>query len=289
MKWRCLRIRLFPTERVGDLPQVQLRRQYELELKLAERLRSAPKEKRTTLYKQIYDELFRTIIQHPQLIRKSDSCESAQKVTSELSIVRHFVGENSTFLEVGAGDCALSLRVAAFATQVYAIEVSDELTKNLRCPGNFTLIGSDASDIAVTAESVDFAYSNQVVEHLHPEDCAAHLASVGRALIPGGKYMCVTPNRLSGPWDVSRYFDNEARGLHLKEYTYADLAQMFGQAGFGRVHAYVRAKGLHLLLPVSPIALLERVLGSFPARTRRTVANWYPFRIVLGVILVGTK
>jgi predicted SAM-dependent methyltransferase len=38
----------------------------------------------------------------------------------------------------------------------------------------------------VRAESVDLAYSNQLMEHLHPDDASEQLANVYRALKPGG-------------------------------------------------------------------------------------------------------
>ena len=34
-----------------------------------------------------------------------------------------------------------------------------------------------------------------------------------------GVYICITPNRVSGPHDVSRGFDEVATGFHMHEYT----------------------------------------------------------------------
>ncbi len=267
----------------------QLREQYELEKRLAEKLRNSGKEEREVLYKLVYDELFKTTHDHPQAVRKIEPERGLKKVAREFAVVRHFIGSHTTFLEIGAGDCQFSMKVAEHVCKAYAIEVSEELTAGLKQPANFELIVGDACSFAIPSGSVDFAYSNQVLEHLHPEDAMDHLRRVHAVLGLGGTYMCRTPNRLNGPWDVSRYFDLEARGLHLREYTNGELADLCKMAGFKRVRVYVRAKGLHLTLPVFPFRWLEAVLSMFPAEARGALANWYPVRRLLGVNLVAAK
>ena len=73
------------------------------------------------------------------------------------------------------------------------------------------------------AGSVDLAFSDQLMEHLHPDDAVEQLRNIHRALKPGGVYVCVTPNRLYGPSDISAFFDDEARGFHLKEYSLDEI------------------------------------------------------------------
>lgn len=51
----------------------QLKEHYEIEKALADRLRSAGKEERKRLYLVVYDELFKRVPEHPQLIQKGDS------------------------------------------------------------------------------------------------------------------------------------------------------------------------------------------------------------------------
>jgi SAM-dependent methyltransferase len=267
----------------------QLWQQYELEKALARKLHGATKEERQTLYKSAYDEFFRTMRHYPQVVHRSEPSTQEKKLSSQLAVLRHFIRRDTNFLEIGAGDCHLSLKVAGLVKQVYAVEVSEELTKGLAFPSNFKLIITDSCTLNVSPNSVDFAYSYQLMEHLHPDDALDQLVSINDALAPGGRYLCVTPNRLNGPWDISRNFDNVAKGLHLHEYTNSELESKFKQAGFTRVRAYVRAKGLHLLLPLFPVKMLEFALSSMPGDTGRKVANWYPCRRILGVMLVGTK
>ena len=72
------------------------------------------------------------------------------------------------------------------------------------------------------------------MEHLHPEDAFEQLRNIIRALAPGGRYVCITPNRLNGPHDVSSHLDREATGFHIKVYTVTELARLFRAAGFAK-------------------------------------------------------
>jgi len=71
------------------------------------------------------------------------------------------------------------------------------------------------------------------------------VANLVRALAPGGIYLCVTPNRLYGPSDVSGYFYDIATGFHLREYSARELSRLFTEAGFARTHFYVSPHGWH--------------------------------------------
>ena len=83
----------------------------------------------------------------------------------------------------------------------------------------------DGFDLGVDAGSIDVIYSNDVVEHLHEEDMLEQTSSIRRALTSGGVYVCVTPNRLSGPHDVSKHFSDKAEGFHLREYTVTESSR----------------------------------------------------------------
>ena len=268
----------------------QLREHYEIERELADRLRNASQLERRHLYSLVYDELFRRVPDHPQLTRKSSREETTVAVSIQMKFIKPFLGKESTFLEVGAGDCALSFEVARFVKQVYAVDVSDELTKSLTQPQNFHLALSDGSTVPVPPNSLDVAYSNQLMEHLHSDDAFEQLQNIHRALIPGGVYICITPNRLSGPHDISRYFDPVATGFHLKEYTTLELSNLFRKVGFSQVRAYVGGKGTYIRFPAFPIFLCETLLAKLPYPLRRTIALILPFRLLLGSVrLVGKK
>jgi SAM-dependent methyltransferase len=98
-------------------------------------------------------------------------------------------------------------------------------------------------------ETYDVVVSDQVIEHLHPEDLDAHLKSVHRILKQGGRYLFCTPHRYTGPHDVSRVFKIDLpKGMHLKEYTYQELVEAINRAGFKRIYFAFIPRSLHKLL-----------------------------------------
>lgn len=267
----------------------EIRAHYEIEKRLAHRLRFSTSEERQTLYTSLYDELFKSVPTHPQLTIKSSTEESAGKVAYEMRHLHSFLNEGTTFLEIGPGDCALSFEVTKLVKTVYAIDVSEEITKDLFHPPNFKLILSDGASIPVPAGTVDVAYSNQLMEHLHPDDALKQLHNIHNALAPKGIYMCLTPNRLNGPHDISSDFDTVATGFHLKEYTVTELYHLFQTAGFSKMRIFVPLKNIRIFLPVFPARLCEKMLNVLPYPLRKSLASVWPVAKLLGISMVGTK
>jgi SAM-dependent methyltransferase len=193
------------------------------------------------------------------------------------------------FIEVGAGDCALSFAVAPHVSKVYAIDVSSEVTDGVSFPPNFRLVLSDGCEIPVAPNSADLVYSNQLMEHLHPDDALEQLVNILGVLRSGGSYICVTPNRLDGPHDVSRGFDSVATGFHLREYTNRELARLLRRVGFRRVRKYLRFRGSFVAIPLPMVAFVEAVLELLPRRLRSTITQVTPLPQLLNVRLVATK
>jgi 2-polyprenyl-3-methyl-5-hydroxy-6-metoxy-1,4-benzoquinol methylase len=92
-------------------------------------------------------------------------------------------------------------------------------------------------------EPYDVAITDNVYEHIAPQDIPDHLRSIHRALKPGGKVIILTPHRAFGPWDVTRIVDNSnsgwtaARGTHINESTYSELAAALRANGFTDLEA----------------------------------------------------
>jgi len=254
--------------KVSDRNLADLKRHYDVERALGDRLRTLPADERRAMYGEIYNELFARVPDHPQLTRKVSAERSRLKTLAEFRLIQKFITPQSEFLEIGAGDCAVSLHVAKHVRGVTALDVSDTILKDIAAPANVRLRVFDGCDIPVEPGTIDVAYSNQVIEHLHPEDAALQVASILRALKPGGCYLCVTPNRLNGPWDISMFFDTVATGLHMKEYTYRELDRVFRGLGFDRTRACIGVKGRFVALPVGCVGALESVLSILPVRAR---------------------
>jgi SAM-dependent methyltransferase len=258
-----------------------------VERELADRLRHATKEQRRMLYSAVYDELFKRVPQHPQHTNQSSPERLAADVAEKMEIVAPFLTPKSVFLEVGPGDCEFAKAVAAKVAQVLAVDVSDEITRKRTLPDNLRLVLSDGSTIPVAAGSVNVAYSNQLMEHLHPDDAVEQLRHLHAALAPGGVYLCITPSRLTGPHDISGVFDREATGFHLKEYTVGDLSALFRQVGFSKVCIVFGGRGKFTLLPTWPAVLCEKLLDLLPHGLRKAIALKPPFRWLFGVRLAG--
>jgi SAM-dependent methyltransferase len=270
----------------------QVREHYVIERELADRLRAAPRAARPPLYGEVYDELFRRVPHHPQLRATKDSERQARRrrsVEQQWRMVKRFLSPGSVFMEIGAGDCTLSIRAAAVAGHVYAIDVSEEITRGLALPANVELRLTIGAAVPAPSAAVHVAFSNQLMEHLHPEDALDQLREIQRSLAPGGVYVCITPNRLNGPHDISAHFDERATGLHLREYSARELRALLREAGFREVRFYAGARGWYLRVPYAPLALAEGFLEALPRGPRRALGGCAPMRAFLGVRVAAVK
>jgi len=128
------------------------------------------------------------------------------------------------------------------------------------------------------------------MEHLHPDDAVDQLKSICAVLVDHGVYVCVTPNRLCGPHDVSKYFDDIATGFHLKEYTWTELSDLFLDAGFSKVTPYIGGMGFHIPCPLFLLRALERIVEPVPLGLRRKMILQTPLiALLLMIRLVGEK
>jgi SAM-dependent methyltransferase len=269
----------------------RLRAHYEVEVELANRLREAPKEERLGLYGRVYDELFERVPDHPQLVRRAEPAEQAAHARSQVDLIRRFLPAGGTYVEIGAGDCATVRGVAEFAGRATAVEVSADIVPP-GLPENVTVAISDGVSVPVEPGSADLVYSNQLMEHLHPDDALEQLRNIVTSLRPGGRYICITPNRLTGPHDISAAFDLEPRGFHLAEYTYGELVTTFRRSGFRRVRVLERvpARLARLgsgaaALPATPYLAIERIARALPRGfVRRPV-----MRRLLGLNIIAER
>jgi len=283
---RKLRLQRVPPEESRS--HERLYAHYLVETELAAQLFGADRDERGRLYASLYDELFRRVPDHPQLARKADWETRKKDVEASMGPVRPFLRPDITFLEIGPGDCAFARQIAALVRMVYAVDVSEAITEGADAENNFRVVISDGCRVPLMAESVDVAYSNQVMEHLHPDDAAGQLQEIFRVLTPGGTYMCITPNRLSGPHDISKYFDDVATGFHLKEYTACELLLMFHKAGFRKVEVFAGEHGGRAL-PLWRVRLVERALGISPVALWRAITDRMPFGFTTDIKIIATK
>lgn len=258
---------------------------YEIEKALAQQLRSSTEIERGELYSRVYAKLFSSVPHHPQLRRKLDASETAAHVARQLKLIKRFTNADTRFMEIGSGDCALSFALSKEVKRVVGVDVVDITGESARYPKNFALIISDGTSIPVAENSIDIAYSNQLMEHLHPDDAKLQLRNIFRALTYNGIYICSTPNRINGPHDISIFFDDVATGFHLHEYTMSELGQLFLDVGFNRVKPLLTAKGKYFSLPFAVIQYLEARFSKLP----KDVCRWYGIRQLICKHLIAYK
>ena len=246
----------------------QLRAHYQIERELADQLRRASAAERPGLYSSLYNELFQRV---PELVNK-DQYSIFERIKREMRVLRGWLDQDTVFLEIGPGDCKISFEAARSVKKVIAIDVSSEITKQIKTPVNFSLILSDGRSIPVPKNSINVAYSNQLMEHLHPDDAMKQLKDIYQALAPGGVYLCLTPNRLSGPHDISMYFDEVATGFHLREYTNLELADLFKKAGFSDIVVHMGIEGYYIACPLFLVKLMEETLARLPHSLQKKLA-----------------
>ena len=265
----------------------RLRAHYEIERELAERLRASQPEERGSLYAEVYNELFARLPDHPQ--HRADPEKRRRSTAMQVAFLRSLLFPSAIFGEVGCGDAAVTQAVAANVREAVGIDVTGTLIDHAAAPANFRFARTNGTNLPLADGMADLVYSNQLMEHLHPDDAQVQLQEVIRVLRPGGCYVCSTPNRLTGPHDISCYFDHEPRGFHLREYDHASLAQMFQSAGFRSVRAVVAVKGRRMTLPVGPVSFVEWLLSELPRQMQIRLTSFGPVRSMAGIMLIGQK
>ena len=233
--------------------------------------------------------MFRRVPHHPMLTRKESAADTEHAIKWQMGLLRKFLKDSSTVFEIGPGDCKVSFHLAKHVQKVVGVDVSNVITDSDSIPENFELIISDGTNLPVPEHSADIVYSNQLMEHIHPDDAKMQVREIFRVLRDGGDYICITPNRVNGPWDVSYYFDDIASGFHIKEYTHKELVQIFREAGFRRFRAYVGAGGYYMRFPIWPLVILEKLVAALPSNLRVRIGQSLPIRSLLGIKLVATK
>jgi SAM-dependent methyltransferase len=190
-------------------------------------------------------------------------------------------------MEIGAGDCAFSINAAPSIRCGIVVDVSEVIVSAAADVENLEVVITDGVSLPVEAGSVDVAYSDQLMEHLHPDDAQAQLMNIVRALRPGGVYVCITPNRVYGPHDVSRGFDEVATGFHLREYSAHEIQEMFLAAGFKKVDFYAGGSGHYVRIPTTVALAAETAFERLPRFIRNRMPLFLAY-IIFGLNVVAT-
>jgi ubiquinone/menaquinone biosynthesis C-methylase UbiE len=268
-------------------PADRLIAHYEIEVELAEKLRRSSREARNRTYREVYRDLFDKLADHPRHTRAHDARRT--DVAKLLRIVGRFMTHKDRVLEIGAGD-AESRNICDRAQSVVAVDVDDALAGTKMAPRNFRYLLSDGVSLPLPDGSISLAISNQLLEHIHPDDTLAHLKEVSRILASGGRYLIMTPSAICGPHDVSRYFDRRARGMHLREFDAETIRNCLRSAGFKRLTFYA-ARGGHLFfsMPYWLARGLDLAFSLVPSSLHTLLVRNKLTRTLLGLTVVAYK
>ncbi len=241
---------------------------WELEKQLTHELLSSTPQNRWETFERCYTRLYSDLEWLNRIVGESRPAAAGHKHDKWCNAIG---APPLALYEIGSGKGELITYLAQQGFRCKATEVTRERgEKHLKASVPNLLWGvSDGVHLErfESAASYDLVISDQVLEHFHPDDIAAHLRGVHQILKPGGRYIFSTPHRFSGPHDVSRVFKcDKPCGMHLKEYTYREFVAALRQAGFKRAYyAFIPARneagkrfwgGLYLRVLLTVEALL---------------------------------
>ena len=172
---------------------------------------------------------------------------------------------------------------------VYVADITNKWFQDIDYPENLKFILFDGINLKINDGLISLAYSNQVIEHIHPDDLPIQLNNIYNSLIDGGYYILTTPHRFRGPADISIHFDKVATCFHLKEYTNIELYRILRKVGFKRVYSQFWLRGLIINIPFPIIQFTELLLKLFPYRLRKYFSGLPIIRSILGICIVAKK
>jgi 2-polyprenyl-3-methyl-5-hydroxy-6-metoxy-1,4-benzoquinol methylase len=252
-----------PTE--APITEQMILSHWELEKQLTQELLSSTPENRWETFDRSYSRLYSELDWLNRFVH-----EARPIVADDMQHGEWYTAIGAPPLEIyeiGSGKGDLISYLARRGFRCKATEITPERGEILADDGvpNLTWGVSDGVhlDSFEGAASYDVVISDQVLEHLHPDDIDTHLRGALQILKPGGRYIFRTPHRFSGPHDVSRVFKCDSPlGMHLKEYSYREFVSAVRQAGFKRAYyAFIPTRG----------AASQRVLGGLYLRVLMTI------------------
>ena len=200
---------------------------------MRQRILQSPTESRQAVIASAYAELFSKFPDHEVFHANTEDRRRKGRLRAGMVIPLSRPGD--AVLEVGCGRGDVLLELARLGHKCFGIEPSEHMLSICADQKAATVAFGTADRLEFADGSFDLVFSQEVLEHLHPDDVPVHFSEAFRVLRPRGILAVETPNRDTGPQDVSRGFVAVAEGLHLKEWSVRELIQQFRQAGFVKI------------------------------------------------------
>lgn len=269
-----------------EITEEMILRHWELEKALTKELLESIPETRWETFDRCYTILYSELPWLNQFTEAQAKRPDAQNFGHWLQLIG---SPPKRVFEIGSGRGQLIRYLAKCGYECKGTEITRERGERwVEDTPNITWSNTDGIHLAdFESEKWDVAISNHVIEHMHPDDVIEHFRGVYSILTDEGKYIFCLPHWLGGPGDVSAVFKcDRTRGMHLKEYTYAELAGLMKKAGFRQVSCPLRIPvRIQLMLKLKPksrgskmklayLICCERILALLPTQSsRRTVSE----------------
>jgi len=121
----------------------QLRHHYEVEKRIADRLRRSSREDRIEIAKTMYAKLFAQVPDHPRLTARRDPQREQIVINQQIKLLRRYLCSEGSFIEFGPGNCGLAITLCTVAEHVYAVDINEMSDLSVRKPDNFEFISDD--------------------------------------------------------------------------------------------------------------------------------------------------
>jgi SAM-dependent methyltransferase len=239
--------------------QFELERHYHFEL-----MNEANAKNRLEIYEEAYNAFYSFVKENNPAKIHFGSCD--------INFYRVFF-KDKVAVEYGCGYGVIACEIAKFVIKIYGIDIASNLivqaksmAENENLDAEFLL--PSEIDKKIPDNSIDIFFCSNVFEHLHPDDLYEHLKLSHKKLREGGEYLVITPHAFSGPHDISSKFlpkGAPSEGLHLKEYSYSELTNVFKKCNFKYVKGPLTLMGIKRLR-------LEHQLKNFFVTTK-----WHAF------------
>ena len=105
------------------LTDEQIYKMYESEVKHSNRLRIVDSEERKSLYEKVYEDYYSELPFHPAFKVKNNKDIQENRLDFQLNKLIPIINESQNFVEIGAGDCALSKKISTHVSKIYALEI----------------------------------------------------------------------------------------------------------------------------------------------------------------------
>ncbi len=210
----------------------------DLEIKLADQLRQSSGKNRWEIAKKCYTKFYTQLNWLSKYAGKSNKTPIEIKEEAIINII----GKSpKKIYEIGSGKGELLLFLAENGHQCRGCDLYEKRgVKQKFVDPNLSRGLSDGVhlDRFEPPYTYDVLISNNVFEHLHPDDAVAHFKSAHRILKKGGQYILKTPHGFYGPHGIEKIFGFvESIGFHLKEYTYSEIYQLAKSVNFKTIRA----------------------------------------------------